>query len=108
MVGHFQTLLEAIVANSEQKIAELPILTEFEQQQLAAWNDTATDYPKDACIHQLFEEQVERSPEAIAVVFEDEQLTYQELNQRANQLAHHLRNLGVTAEVISCSTSKLH
>ncbi|MEG4228700.1 amino acid adenylation domain-containing protein [Microcoleus sp. N9_B2] len=100
MVGHFQTLLEAIVANPEQKIAELPILTEFERQQLVAWNDTATDYPKDACIHQLFEEQVERSPDVIALVFEDEQLTYKELNQRANKLAHHLRNLGVTAEVM--------
>ncbi|MEG4344556.1 amino acid adenylation domain-containing protein [Microcoleus sp. A003_D6] len=100
MVGHFQTLLEAIVANPEQKIGELPILTQLERQQLATWNDTATDYPKDACIHQLFEEQVERSPDAIALVFEDQQLTYQELNQRANQLAHHLHNLGVGAEVL--------
>ncbi|MEG4440643.1 amino acid adenylation domain-containing protein [Microcoleus sp. AT9_B5] len=99
-IGHFQTLLERIVANPEQKISELPLLTEFERQQLAAWNNTQSDYPKDACIHELFEEQVERSPDAIALVFEDKQLTYKELNQRANQLAHHLRNLGVTAEVM--------
>ncbi|MDF0552096.1 non-ribosomal peptide synthetase [Kamptonema sp. UHCC 0994] len=100
MVGHFQILLEGIVANPDQKISELPLLTEFERQQLAAWNHTETDYRKDACIHQLFEEQVERSPDAIALVFEDEQLTYKELNQRANQLAYHLRNLGVGAEVL--------
>ncbi|MEG4572782.1 amino acid adenylation domain-containing protein [Microcoleus sp. N3A4] len=100
MVGHFQTLLEGIVTNPEQKIAELPLLTEFERQQLVDWNNTETDYPKNACIHQLFEEQVELTPDAIALVFEDEQLTYQELNQRANQLAHHLRNLGVGAEVL--------
>ncbi|MEG4941561.1 amino acid adenylation domain-containing protein [Microcoleus sp. F4-D5] len=99
-IGHFQTLLEGIVANPEQKILELPLLTEFERQQLAAWNDTETDDPKDACIHQLFEQQVELAPDAIALIFEDEQLTYQELNQRSNQLAHHLRNLGVGPEVL--------
>ncbi|MCC3597906.1 MULTISPECIES: non-ribosomal peptide synthetase [unclassified Microcoleus] len=100
MVGHFQTLLEGIVSNPEQKISELPLLTEWERQQLVAWNNTATDYPQNACIHQLFEEQVERSPDAIALVFEDQQLTYKELNQRANQLAHYLGKLGVTAEVM--------
>jgi amino acid adenylation domain-containing protein len=100
MVGHFQTLLEGIVANPEQKIAQLPLLTEFERQQLAGWNNTETDYPKDACIHQLFEQQVERSPDAIALVFEDQQLTYQELNRWANQLARHLRNQGIGPEVM--------
>ena len=100
MFGHFQTLLEGIVANPEQKISELPLLTEFERQQLAAWNNTQTDYPKDACIHELFEEQVELTPDAIALVFEEQQLTYKELNQRANQLAHHLRNVGVGADVL--------
>ncbi|WP_445302295.1 amino acid adenylation domain-containing protein [Microcoleus sp. F4-D5] len=100
MLEHFQTLLKGIVANPEQKISELPLLSEFERQQLAAWNDTETDYPKDACIHQLFEEQVKLTPDAIALIFEEQQLTYQELNQRANQLAHHLRNLGVGAEVL--------
>jgi amino acid adenylation domain-containing protein len=100
MVGHFQTLLEGIVANPDQKISELPLLTEWERQQLVAWNNTATAYPQNACIHLLFEEQVERSPDAIALVFEDQQLTYKELNQRANQLAHYLGKLGVTAEVM--------
>jgi amino acid adenylation domain-containing protein len=96
MVGHFQTLLEGIVANPEQSIATLPILTAAERQQLLVeWNETQTDYPRDKCIHQLFEEQVERTPDAIAVIFEEQQLTYQQLNRRANQLAHHLQTLGV-------------
>ncbi|MEK0194233.1 AMP-binding protein [Microcoleus anatoxicus PTRS1] len=64
------------------------------------WNDTQTDYPKDLGIHQLFEAQVERSPDAVAVVFEDQHLTYRELNCRANQLAHHLQTLGVGTEVL--------
>ncbi len=67
---------------------------------LVEWNNTQTDYPKDKCIHQLFEAQVQRTPNAIAVVFEDQQLTYHELNRRANQLAHHLHSLGVGPEVI--------
>jgi amino acid adenylation domain-containing protein len=67
---------------------------------LVEWNNTQTDYPKDKCIHQLFEEQVERTPNAIAVVFEDQQLTYHELNCRANQLAHHLQSLGIKPEVL--------
>ncbi|HEY4387293.1 MAG TPA: amino acid adenylation domain-containing protein, partial [Ktedonobacteraceae bacterium] len=70
------------------------------QQVLVEWNTTTTDYPKDKCIHQLFEEQVERTPEAIALVFADEQLSYRELNRRANQLAHYLRGLGVGPEVL--------
>ncbi len=69
-------------------------------QLLVEWNDTQTDYPADKCIHHLFEEQVERSPDAIAAVFGEEQLTYRELNQRANQLAHHLQTLSVGPEVL--------
>ncbi|MDB9510452.1 amino acid adenylation domain-containing protein [Kamptonema animale CS-326] len=99
-IGHFQTLLAGIVSAPETKIAELPLLTELERQELATGNNTETDYPKDVCIHQLFEAQVERSPDAIALVFEDKQLTYKELNQRANQLAHHLHNVGVSPEVM--------
>ncbi len=99
MAGHFQTLLEAIVADPDQSIATLPILTEAERRQLLVeWNDTAADYPKDKCIHQLFEEQVERTPDAIALEFEDKQITYRELNRRANQLAHHLISLGIGPE----------
>ena len=77
MAGHFQTLLEAIVADPDQCIATMPMLTEAERHQiLVEWNDTAADYPKDKCIHQLFEDQVERTPDAIALEFEDKQITY--------------------------------
>src|SRR5262249_26676221 len=71
-----------------------------QQKILVEWNNTAADYPTDKCIHELFEEQVERTPDAIAVVYEDEQLTYRELNQRANRLAHYLQTMGVGPEVI--------
>jgi amino acid adenylation domain-containing protein len=99
MVRHFQTLLEGIIANPDQPISTLPILTDSERHQiLIEWNDTAADYPRDSCIHELFEAQVERTPEAIAVHFEGKQLTYWELNVRANQLAHYLRGLGVGPE----------
>ncbi len=101
MIGHFQTLLEGIVSNPEWRISELPLLTEAEKVQLLVeWNDTKRDYPSDKCIHQLFEEQVARTPEAVAVVFEDQQLTYRELNNRANQLAHYLQKFGIGPEVL--------
>ncbi|OYE00080.1 non-ribosomal peptide synthetase, partial [Nostoc sp. 'Peltigera membranacea cyanobiont' 232] len=101
MMGHFVTLLEAIVANPQQRIDQLSLLTQFEERQLLVeWNDTQVDYPQDKCIHQLFEDQVERTPDAVAVVFENQQLTYHELNCRANQLAHYLRSLGVGADVL--------
>ncbi len=100
MVGHFQTVLEAVVANPGQKLSELPLLTEAEKQQLQVWNDTEINAPLDGCLHELFAAQVERSPDAVAVVYEDEQLTYKELNARANQLAHYLQKLGVGKEVL--------
>ncbi|MBD1812959.1 non-ribosomal peptide synthetase [Microcoleus vaginatus DQ-U2] len=100
IAGHFLTLLESIAANPEQRISHLPILTKPEQQQLLfEWNNTQSDIPKNLCVHELFEAQAERTPDAIAVVFEGEQLTYRELNRRANQLAHHLKNLGVKPEI---------
>ena len=113
MGQHYQQLLKAVVSDATQGIFQLPLLTERERLKLLIeWNecaagsptvrDTVTDYPKeceaspwDKCIHQLFEEEVERTPEAIAVVFADQQLTYQELNARANQLAHYLMTQGV-------------
>jgi amino acid adenylation domain-containing protein len=99
MIGHFQKLLKGIVADPEQPIATLPLLTKAERHQLLVeWNDTAADYPKDSCIYELFEAQVERTPEIIAVQFEGKQLTYRELNNQANQLAHCLRQLGVGPE----------
>jgi amino acid adenylation domain-containing protein len=100
MAGHWQTGLENLVAQPRQRLWELPLLTEAERQQLLVeWNDTKSDCPQDQCIHQLFEAQVECTPEAIAVVFAQEQLTYGELNRRANQLAHYLRARGVGPEV---------
>jgi len=99
MIKHFETLLEAAVVDPYQRISDLPILTHDERHQLLIeWNDTRRDYPKDKCIHGLFEEQVEGSPDAVAVVLEDQQLTYKELNSRANQLAHYLQRLGVGPE----------
>ncbi|NJO14389.1 MAG: amino acid adenylation domain-containing protein [Thioploca sp.] len=98
--GHLLTLLIGIVDNPQMPLHELPLLTVAEQQQLLAWNETATDYPQDRCIHQLFEDQAEKTPDAVAVVFENQQLTYSELNRQANQLAHHLTALGVKPEVL--------
>ena len=101
MVKHFVRLLNSIVLNPQQPIFQLLMLAEVEQQQLLfEWNNTQADYPLDKCIHQLFEEQVERTPDHIAVVFEDQQLNYRELNARANQLAHYLQNLGVGPDVL--------
>ncbi|PSB45112.1 non-ribosomal peptide synthetase, partial [Chamaesiphon polymorphus] len=101
MAGHFHNLLSAIVSNPQQPVDELPLLSQSERQQLLVeWNQTASQYPDDKCIHHLFEAQVEKTPDAVAVVFEDEQLTYQQLNQRANQLAHYLQGLGVKPEVL--------
>jgi surfactin family lipopeptide synthetase A len=96
MAGHFQTLLEGIVANPEQRFSRIPLLGQAEKHKLLVeWNDTRADYPRDKCVHHLFESQVERTPNATAVAFEKESLTYGELNRRANQLAHHLTKLGV-------------
>src|SRR5919107_75970 len=101
MLGHLQTLLRGIVEDPDRQLSELPLLSGAERHQLLSeWNDTATEYPRNRCVHELFEEQVELTPDAVAVVFEDEQLTYRELNRRANQLAHHLRTLGVGPEVL--------
>ncbi|WP_414753961.1 amino acid adenylation domain-containing protein [Anabaena sp. CCY 9910] len=101
MAGHFQTLLESIVANPQQRIAEVSLLSASEQHQLLVdWNNTTTDYPQGKCIHQLFEEWVEQTPDAVAVVFENQQITYKELNHRANQLAHQLQTLGVKPDVL--------
>jgi amino acid adenylation domain-containing protein len=100
MLGHFQTLLAGIIANPEQDISTLPLLTQSERHQLLVeWNNTDAEYPRNKCSHQLVEEQVERTPDAVAVEFEAEQLTYRELNAFANQVAHYLRSLGVKPEV---------
>lgn len=96
MLSNFKILLEGIVANPAQSIFHLPLLTDAEQQQLLlAWNDTEVAYPTQLCFQQLFETQVEQTPEAIALIHKDKSLTYRELNQRANQLAHYLNSRGV-------------
>ncbi|MBE9059360.1 class I SAM-dependent methyltransferase, partial [Sphaerospermopsis sp. LEGE 08334] len=101
MMEHFVALLTAIVDNLQQPVALLPLLTQAEQRQLLVeWNDTQADYPQDKCIHELFEEQVEKTPDTLAVVFENQQLTYQQLNSQANQLAHYLQTLGVKPDVL--------
>jgi hypothetical protein len=112
LAGHFQTLLAGIVANPDQQLWALPLLAEAEKRQLLLeWNAAGKDYPdlnrlapaemkERESLVQLFEAQVERKPEAVAAVFEAEQLTYRELNRRANQLAHYLQALGVRPEVL--------
>ncbi|MDH3601653.1 MAG: amino acid adenylation domain-containing protein [Candidatus Tectomicrobia bacterium] len=101
MVQHFEIVMAAMAANLDQPVATFPLLTAAERHQiLVEWNATTTPYPRDACIPQLFEAQVEYRPDAIAVVFEDQQLTYGELNRRANQLGHYLRTLGVGPETL--------
>jgi len=99
MRGHFLTLLEAIVANPQEKISKLPLITAAEKQKIIhESNNTKTDYPTDKCIHQLFENVVEKYPDGVALIFEDRQLTYTQLNEKANQLAHHLLSLGISPE----------
>jgi amino acid adenylation domain-containing protein len=101
MVGHYQTLLEAVADDPGRRLAELPMLTDTEHQQLLIdWNQTAVDYPKDRCLHELVEEQAEHAPEAVAAVFKSTQLTYRQLNDQANQLAHYLQKLGVGPDTL--------
>ncbi|MBD2494913.1 amino acid adenylation domain-containing protein [Nostoc sp. FACHB-280] len=96
-INHFQTLLTNIIANPEQRLSELSLLTTSEQEQLLyKFNQTHTDYPQTASLHQLFEQQVELTPDSIALISEFEQITYRQLNQRVNQLGHFLQKQGVT------------
>ena len=101
MLGHLEVLLEGVVGDPDRHLSELPLLTAEERRQiLIGWNDTQVAYPQHVLLHELFEAQAERTPEAIAVEFEGQQLTYRELNQRANQLAHYLRTLGVGPDTL--------
>ena len=99
MAGHFERLLEDIVVQPEKRLRDLTLLTQPERQLMSEWNETARAYPGETCIHKLFEAQVEQLAGKVAVVHEDRQLTYGELNRRANQVAHYLRSLGVRPEV---------
>jgi amino acid adenylation domain-containing protein len=104
MIGHLQTLLDGMAANLDGQpgsLGDVPLLTAAERHQLLIeWNDTAAEFPADRCAHQLFESQVERTPEAVAIVCNGQRLTYAELNRNANQLAHHLQTLGVKPETL--------
>ena len=98
LLGHLQTLLVGMVANPQQQLQDLPLLTQTERQSINNWNSTHTKY-SFKCLHQLIEQQVEKTPDAIALVFDNHKLTYQQLNSRANQLAHYLQKLGVKPEI---------
>ncbi|HEV2704610.1 MAG TPA: amino acid adenylation domain-containing protein [Pyrinomonadaceae bacterium] len=101
MAEHFQTLLAAFVARPDTRLSELPLLSEAERRRmLVEWNETRVSFPRGLCLHQLFEAQVERTPDAVAVEFRDERVSYRELNARANRLAHRLRALGVGPDVL--------
>jgi non-ribosomal peptide synthetase component F len=100
LLGHFRTLLDGVAADPDRRLSELPVLTELERYQcLVEWNATATDYPREATIEQLFEAQAAGTPDAPAVTFGAERLTYGELNEQADRLAHYLRARGVGPEV---------
>ena len=101
MIRHFQNLLESAVTDPQQAVARLSLLDVIEQQQLLKdWNDTRTDYPRDKCIHEIFEAQASQTPDASALVYNEERLSYRELNERANRLAHYLLAAGVGAETV--------
>ncbi|HEU0014377.1 MAG TPA: condensation domain-containing protein, partial [Longimicrobium sp.] len=99
-VGYLRRVLGEMAADDGRPVERLPLLPDAERARVVeTWNGTRADYPAASCIHELFERQVQRAPGATAVVFGEDQLTYAELNARANRLAHHLRALGVRPEV---------
>jgi amino acid adenylation domain-containing protein/thioester reductase-like protein len=101
MVQHFCSLLAGIVEHPEQRLSELPLLTASEQYQLLVeWNSTQTNYPQNECWHQRFEAQVQQTPNAIALIFKQQHLTYDQLNRRANQVAHYLQTQGVKPDTV--------
>jgi len=101
MTEQFAVFMRSIIAQPAQPIAKLSLLPEAEYQKIILdWNQTEHDYPKHACLHQLFEIQAEKTPDSIAVIYADQHITYRELNTKANQLAHHLQSLGVEAEML--------
>ena len=100
MAGHFATLLGGIVADPERQVSQLPLLTEEERRQQRAWNQTEVVYDAPSCLHEMVEATVARTPDAVAVTYDDRELTYAELDRRANGLAHRLRQLGVGPEIV--------
>jgi amino acid adenylation domain-containing protein/FkbH-like protein len=101
ILEHFGILLKGISENPKRRISELPLLSEAERGKVVTeWNQTKTPYPRECCIHELFEATVEKNPNALAVVFEKRSLTYQELNHRANRLAHYLKKYSIGPDVL--------
>jgi amino acid adenylation domain-containing protein len=101
LAGHYRMLLEGIVADPSSRISDLPLLTKPERLQLLVrWNDTARQFPRDKCVHDLFAEQARLNPDAPAVSFTGQTLTYGELNRRANKVARHLRLKGIGPETL--------
>ncbi|MBA2682591.1 MAG: amino acid adenylation domain-containing protein [Ktedonobacteraceae bacterium] len=101
MLSHYIAILESIAADAEQPIALLPLLPTSERQQmLIAWNDTRRHHPQQGCLHHLFEAQAAQAPDTVAIVFEEQHVTYRELNERANKLAHYLQGLGVGPDAV--------
>jgi amino acid adenylation domain-containing protein/FkbM family methyltransferase len=102
LAGYYSRLLEAAAANPGQSISQLPMLPDAERRQLLVdWNDTAAELPAKAfCLHQLIEEQAARTPDQVALVFDEQRITYGELNRRANKLAHYLKGLGIGPDVL--------
>ena len=99
ILGHLEKVLIELLGSHLKTVGELSILSEHEVHQLLVdWNDTAKDYPQDKCMHELFERQVEINPEAVAVIFDNERMTYTQLNQKANQLARYLMKQGITPD----------
>jgi len=97
--GYLRRVLAGMVAEESEVVDRLEMMEERERRQVVEeWNETKEEYGREKCVHELFEEQVERSPEAVAVMYEEASLSYGELNRRANQLAHYLRGIGVKAE----------
>ncbi len=101
LLGDYQTLLESVVENPDRRLSQLNLMTPAQRHtMLVEWNETTAPFPDDKCLHELFEEQVQKTAEATALVYENQRLSYRELNRRANQLAHHLRELGVGPETL--------
>ena len=100
MLGHFQTVAKGMVADLSQRVIDLPLLTDAERHELLVeWNGTQADYARDRCVHELFEAQVERTPNAVALVYRKEEVSYRELDNQANRVARHLRSLSVGPDV---------
>ncbi|HEY0726767.1 MAG TPA: amino acid adenylation domain-containing protein [Pyrinomonadaceae bacterium] len=108
MTKHLENILESVVVDPTQRLSDLPVLSENEKRQLLVeWNATAVEYPADRCIHELFEAQAERTPDDVAVLFENDRLTYRELNEQANRLARYLRKAGVeNGDLVALFTSR--